>query len=251
FLRTIEDNRAILEPEIFTQMLQGGGQDLAGWTAWDLDRDAARLRRHSGGLAMRVRLKDTWPHPRAVQTGGVLAPATFAAWLDDPEDAIARLARIVPPDLVDTPFPGEPAKFDLVNGWRVARSTGATRTGFRRARLFRTRAAGEDRLRYEIRAPAPASFALKVNARPVGGVQVGTAWTAAEIDVSSVAPGDAFVLEFAREGEAANFDEGCFTVRLPGVEEPRMTFPGPAARRGLRRRLGTLLARLRQRLGAD
>lgn len=262
FLHTLVGNRAILEPELFTQMLHDGRTasepDLPAWTAWTFDRDADALRRRSGGLAMRVRLRAPWPHPRAVQQAGILPPATYAAWLGNPAEAVARLARVVPTALVDTDFPGTPAKFDLINGWRVARSTHSTRTGFRRARLFRRRRDGEATLHYEIRAAAPGRFVFRVNAREVGTLEVGHDWAGAAIDVSAVRPGDTFVLEFAREGDVGGFDESCFAVRLPGTSDPppvanpppgadRPPIPAPVAVmlwRRLRRRLGGLRRRL-------
>jgi SAM-dependent methyltransferase len=249
-LLTLERNRDILVTGIFTQMLHGGrtgsGQDLTEWTAWELDRDAPLLRQRSGGLAMRVRLLEPWPHPRAVQRDGILPPATFAAWLADPEGAIANLARIVPRGFVDRPFPGPPAKFDLINGWRVARSTTTMRTGFRRARLFRTRHPGEQRLHYEIRARSPGTFAFKVNARRVGTAEVGPAWTRIEIEVGSVPAGDVFLLEFAREGETSGFEEACFDVRLPAAW-PRLADIAAAARpAALRRRIARYVNDMRQ-----
>ncbi len=248
FLLTLERNRGILDIGLFTDTLHGNpagnGRDLKAWTAWDFDRDAAMLRRRSGGLSMRIRLKAPWPHPRAVQRAGVLAPATFASWLDDPEGAIAHLARIMPAELADTPFPGPPAKFDLINGWRVARSTTATRTAFRRGRLFLTRTPQHARLHYEIRSATPAAFAFKVNARPVGTLEVGTDWTPAAIDVSGVPPGDIFVLEFARLGKAAQFDDACFTVRLPGATEVPQQVEAIVPHPSLSRRIAGLLGRL-------
>ncbi|BDG70905.1 class I SAM-dependent methyltransferase [Roseomonas fluvialis] len=218
FLATLERHRGVLAPELFTQMLHGGrlgkGPDLTDWTAWDLDADSALLKARSGSLAMRVRLTAPWPAARHLQTAGILDPATFAAWLDEPERAVAELARIMPRAYLDTPFPGAPAKFDLLNGWRVARSTPTTRTAYRRARLFRTRAAAPV-LRFEIRAATPAAFTFHANAQPAGAAEVGTDWTPVEVDVSAVPPHDPFVLELRREGERADFNAGCFDVRLP------------------------------------
>lgn len=225
FLGTLERNRDILEPEIFTQILYGGvsGTDpaLEEWARWDLDRDAAMLKGRSGSIAMRVRLKAPWPHPRALQRDGVLAPATFVAWLEDPPRAVAELARIIPGDLLDTPFPGTPTKFDLINGWRVAQTDAESRTGHRRARLFRRRGKAKA-LRFEISSAVPARFTFCVNAAPVGAAEVGAEWKRVVIDVTSVPPGEPFVVEFRREGEAADFDAGCFRVRPPQ--------PGPLAR---------------------
>lgn len=221
FFATLAANRSILLTELFTDTLHGGrsgdGPTLTDWTRWDFDTEADLLRQRSGGLAMRVTLKAPWPHPPALQLNGALAPATFADWLDEPDSVVARLARIVPAELVDTPFPGAPAKFDLLNGWRVAQSTVTTRTAFRRGRLFRTRRAAQ-RLDFELRSPAPAAFTFLVNARPVGAAEVGTGWTPVSIDISAVPEGDVFLLEFRRDREAADFDAACFEVRLPGSQ---------------------------------
>jgi hypothetical protein len=141
--------------------------------------------------------------------------------------------------MLDTPFPGEPAKFDLINGWRVARSTGTTRTAYRRARLFRSRGAAAV-LRFEARSTVPARITLLVNAVPAGTTEVGAAWTALEADIAAVPPGEPFVLEFQREGEPADFDAGCFEVRLPGTRAP----PGPALGARLRDLLPRRLLRL-------
>lgn len=235
FFATLAANRSIVDTELFTDTLHGGrsgsGAHLTEWTRWDFDTEADLLRQRSGGLAMRVTLKAAWPHRPALQRNGALAPVTFAAWLGEPDSAVARLARIVPRELVDTPFPGAPAKFDLLNGWRVAQSTETTRTAFRRARLFRTRRT-TPRLDFELRSPAPASFTFLVNAHVVGAAEIGTDWTPVSLDVSAVPEGDVFMLEFRREGAAADFDAACFQVRLPG------------ARAGLVERLRVLARRL-------
>jgi SAM-dependent methyltransferase len=220
FLATLEANGAILETELFTQILYGGRSGtepaLVDWTQWHLGTDAALLKARSGSLAMRVRLLAPWPHGRALQHDGVLAPATFAGWLDDPARAVAELVRILPGELLDTPFPGPPAKFDLINGWRVAQSTETTRTAHRRARLFRTRGTAPT-LHFAMRSKVQASIALSVNARPVGRVAIGPAWSKVAVDVSLVPTGQRFVLEFQREGEAADFDAADFEVRLDGA----------------------------------
>ncbi len=243
FLATLERDRAILSPELFTQVLYGGrsgdGPTLTDWTPWDIDADAGLLKRRAGTLAMRVRLTAPWPHGRAMQRDGILPPATFATWLDDPTRAVAELARIIPPDLLDTPFPGQPAKFDLINGWRVAQSTATTRTGHRRARLFHTRGAAPT-LRFEMRSAAPATITLRANARQIGRAEIGPDWSKVAADVSAVPQGEPFVLEFQREGEPADFDSGDFDVRLSG------------ARAGWRGRIRTLLPRsLHRQLGLD
>ena len=241
FLATFERNRTILAPEIFTQILYGGrsgtGPDVADWTRWDFDTDSPLLKARSGSIAMRVRLNAPWPHPRARQRDSVLPPATYAAWLDDPIAAVARLARIMPRHFLDTPFPGPPAKFDLLNGWRVAQSTATTRTGYRRARLFRTRAA-DAVLRFELRSPVDAAFSFRVNAEVVGTAQAGPAWTPVTVDVSAVPQGQPFVLEFQREGTPADFESGCFQLRLPN-----------AAARLADRLRGLVPRRVRRRLG--
>ncbi len=223
FFATVERERSVLTPELFTQMLYGGpsgqGPDIVDWTRWEFDNDAALLKGRCGSLAMRIRLNAPWPEPRRLQTEGILEPATFAAWLEDSEHAVAELARIMPHQFVDTPFPGQPTKFDLLNGWRVARSTPTTRTGFRRARLFRTRGA-EAALRFEIRSSEPAEFTFQINARPTGRAAVAANWTEVAIDVSTVPEGEVFVLEFRREGTSDSFEASCFDVRLPCGKDP-------------------------------
>ena len=215
----LESNREILETEIFSQTIYGGrsgtGPDLTEWTAWDLDRDGDLLKQRGGCLAIRVRLKAPWPHGRLVQGPGVLSPGVFATWLDVPDTVIARLARLIPRNSIDESFPGRPSKFDMLNGWRVARSTDTTRTAFRRGRLFRIRQAGTKTLRFEMRSPVPTDIAFFVNAQRVGDVNVGVDWTKATIDISYARVDEVFVLEFRREGQIANFDESCFEVRLP------------------------------------
>ena len=246
FLATIERNRAILAPELFTETLHattdGSGAARPGWTAWDFDRDRARLKRHAGGLAMRIRLLAPWPHPRGVQRDGVLAPATYAQWLEDPATVLAFLARLVPSDYVDAPFPGTPTKFDLLNGWRVAQTTGRARTGYYRARLYRTRPASGV-LALQIRAATPGPMAALVNGRQVATTEVGDAWRDLEIDLSGLPKGETCLVELRRLGEPADFDAGCFEVRLPGAAavmaafQPRYAFRYRVAR-ALRRLAG-------------
>lgn len=246
FLATIARNRAILAPEIFTETLHAApdGSDGArpGWMAWDFDRDRAMLQRRAGGLAMRIRLLAPWPHPRRVQRDGILAPATYAAWLEAPGTVLASLARLVPPEHVDAPFPGTPSKFDLLNGWRVAQTTGRRRTAYHRARLYRTRG-GSGTLALQLRAATPGPIAALVNGRQVGLVEVGADWRAATIDLSAVPAGEVCLVELRRTVEPADFDAGCFDVRAAGMAgmlaslQPRFALRYRAAR-ALRRLAG-------------
>ncbi len=218
FLDTIERNREVLAPELFTQVLYGGRSGscpaLEAWSVWDFDAHRQMLKARSGSIAMRVRLTAPWPHPRALQREGVLPPATFVEWLDDPTRATAYLARIIPRAMLDMPFPGVPGKLDLINGWRVAQCTATERIAYRRARLFRSRGVART-LRFELRSPVQAQITLLVNAVPTDTASVGATWTTLEADLSALARGEPFVIEFRREGEPSNFDTGCFEVRQP------------------------------------
>jgi hypothetical protein len=68
-----------------------------------------------------------------------------------------------------------------------------------------------------MRSKVQASIALSVNARPVRRVAIGPTWSKVAVDVSLVPTGQRFVLEFQREGEAADFDAADFEVRLDGA----------------------------------
>ena len=161
FLATPLANREIVSIDLFTHVLYGGrsgrDSDLHDLVRWDIDEDLPWLRQRAGALAMRLTLQRPWPHPRALQTAGVLEPAAFASWLDDQSHAVSKLAEVIPAHHIDAPFPGKGTKFDLLNGWRRPSWYRFSREGYKRARWF-LRRGGANLLTFELK-PASSGHA--------------------------------------------------------------------------------------------
>lgn len=214
FVTIQEQNADILSVDVFTHELFNHATNavIAERTKWDITKDADRLRRCNGGLAMRVKLLKPWPHGRRKQTAGILSPSIFSKWLTDPSAAIARLAAIIPPEHVNLPFPGVQTKFSLLNGWRLPTGAPDSRMAYQRARWFLTRQ-GARELTFSIRSPQPAAFTILVNNTVVHRVQAAAEWIPVILKLSkldSVAP---FVVEIRRDEEDEDFDRACFEVR--------------------------------------
>jgi SAM-dependent methyltransferase len=232
--------------ELFTHTLYDApsGGTLTELTPWSYESDLALLSQRSGSLAMRVWLDGAWPEPAKLQRASVLRTATLAEWLTSESAASAKLASLLPPGLLDLPFPGDRgSKFELLNGWRLPKSrrgprgagpvarllsrlashlgssTAEWRTAYRRGRWFLRRPAAGDALAFEVGLPEPD--------QPDGGsVQIllddhlcaehplaRSSWTPVEIGLASIDPGQVFTVEIRKQGGDDSLAGASFAVR--------------------------------------
>ena len=217
FVRPLLENAACLQAEVFTHILYHGrsglGRDLTEWTAWDLAHDAGLLARRNGTIALRVKLLKPWPQPRRVQVDGKVSPKTYVQWLDEPSAAMSRLAAILPASYINQPFPGEPSKFDLLNGWRLPRKWARGRTAYRRGRWFLERG-DKDYLSFSVKSAVAAPFSVLIDGIPVHQLAVGRRGRkAVTIDLRHIPRAQRFVVEIRRDDPTGDFDACCFQVQ--------------------------------------
>ncbi len=212
----------LLDVELYTHTVEGPTFDAAitSLTRWSLRDDARRLANCSGSLALRVRLKERWTAAPRMQARTVLKPSQYATWLDSATSAVARLAPLMPDKYVDLPFPGiRGSKFELLNGWRLAVPGKTSRTAYHRGRWFLRRPAGVDRLSFEVGLPEadPAGEDIAeifLDGRSCGERAIGRgAFESVDIDLSSVPPGQVFVVEIRRKRAGDSLDDGTLEVR--------------------------------------
>jgi hypothetical protein len=181
----------------------------------------AKLVASGGSIAMRATVRRSLRLERRVQGPAVLRAGDYAGVLGDYRAAVETLLPLLPPELVDRPFPGEKqTKFELLNGWRKPQLDASVRIGFRRARWFLTRPDGVTSLQFDV---SP----LSGTSGPTMKVRLGDAiaasarldtgsWTHVSVPLAAVAAGARFTceLELGVDGVAeAGFDDYCFAVR--------------------------------------
>jgi ubiquinone/menaquinone biosynthesis C-methylase UbiE len=226
FAATLCKHVGKLEAELFTTMLYGGrsgsGPNLTDRTAWDLARDLEMLAQRSGGLDMRVTLRQPLGEPRALQTAGILSPAEYVSWMNDEAHAVSRLAGLMPDEYIDRPFPGTHGKFDLLNGWRLpALTKPGVRTAYRRARWFLTR--GEaPMLSFMLRSPSETDFEFRLDSAVVHRAKAGPEWSQIDIPLQRIAAGQRFVAEIKRIEANEDFEACCFDVRDRQLATPTL-----------------------------
>lgn len=217
FVETPLANATSVGTELYTHVLYGGRSgreaDLHDFVRWETPRDLAWLRQRAGALAMRLTLREAWPHRRRLQTAGALAPVEFASWLDDQSLALSKLAAVLPAQHVDAPFPGRGTKFDLLNGWRRPKLLSFSRQGYKRARWFLRRDRRRNLLSFELNPGAPADFSVLLGGRKVVEKRCQGGWERFTVMLDEIPEGAVFAVEIRRESPAASFEEGCFSVR--------------------------------------
>lgn len=215
-VKTLRNNKEILNTEIFTTVLYGGicgeGKTETDIAQWNLDADGETLDQRYGSLALRVELLKEWPHERNYQKNGVLDAALFADWLDDQSVAVSQLAQFIDESELNRAFPGPQTKIDLINGWRTNSKRSSERIGYRRARWFLKRISSKS-VEFEIKSNAQTKFEFLLNGTIVKSAVVGAHWQKISIDLESINELSAFVLEIRRIEDAGDFDLNCFRVR--------------------------------------
>lgn len=214
-----------LDIEVYTHTLYNApsGGTLSDLTQWNLAKDGKMLSCRSGSLAMKVKLKETWPEAPRLQREGILSALTYSLWLESEAVAFAELAKLMPQKYVDLDFPGgRGSKFELLNGWRIQQPNQHARTAYRRGRWFFTRTQRCDALLFEAgivgeRSGTPKTLDIVLAGKHVGSVQLtpGAAWATVQIDLSGIFPmGKIFAVELRLQGCASDTLAECsFSVR--------------------------------------
>ena len=222
FASTFSLHPELLEVEIFTHTLYGdpSGGTLTEFMPWNFAKDSGMLSKHSGSLALRVRLNAPWPEPAKLQADAVLTPARYAEWLTSESSAIAKLASLMPDSCIDLPFPGgRGSKFELLNGWRLQKPFQHARTAYRRGRWFIRRPEIADALVFEaglVNSSNTAEGSIQVlldghivcESRLMAG-----SWTRVLLDLSGIPPSHVFAVEILKLGGDDSLDGAAFVVR--------------------------------------
>ncbi len=187
---------------------------------WNLKRDHSFLKRQSGSLALRIKLKEIWPEKAPLQKHSVLSPSRYAEWLLSGSDAIQKLAPLMPDCYVDLPFPGKSSsKFELLNGWRMPRPYEHLRTAYKRARWFLKKPVDKNLLQFQIRATEnsiqdmPKASVLVDNNLKEELTFKRDSWTTVSIDISNVASGQTFAVEIKKLSDEMALDQASFLVK--------------------------------------
>jgi SAM-dependent methyltransferase len=190
-----------------------------GMQSWDFDRDRQALGDSSGSIALRCRVRKQIAIAPGCQGPTVLPAGEYAQSLTDYEKSIRTLARYVPSDHVNRPFPGtNQIKFELLNGW-LAPTGAPIRSAYRRARWFLRRPAKAEAVTFEVRQPnvpltGPCIISVLINGVVGQSLQLASAnWYRIAIPVLRVPCGDVFALEIQLDSRSDSFDEGLFEVR--------------------------------------
>ena len=187
---------------------------------WSFERDLSFLKKQSGSLALRIKLKEPWPEKAPLQRDTVLSPSRFAEWLLSGSDAIQKLAPLMPDRYVDLPFPGKSSsKFELLNGWRLPQPYQHLRTAYKRGRWFLKKPVDKNALQFQIKATDNSSEEKsKVIVLVDGNLKEELAlnrnsWTTASIDISNVGPGQTFAIEIKKLSDDMALDQASFLVK--------------------------------------
>lgn len=230
FVATLKKHPNLLDVELYTHTLYNApsGGTLSDFTRWSLDKDGPMLSRRSGSLALRVRLKSAWSEPATIQKNGILAASEYVSWTSSASNALAKLAPLIPEQYLDLPFPGTTgSKFELLNGWRVARPFHQARTAYQRGRWFLRRADTQDTLVFELGLTSAgtstvSSIALLLNGKEVSLHSVcHTSWNRVVLDISRIPVGQVFAVEMQQKGGGDSLDEASFVVRNRRFMSPR------------------------------
>jgi ubiquinone/menaquinone biosynthesis C-methylase UbiE len=183
-------------------------------------RKRKRLSTVSGSLAIKVHVRKPLPLLGKTQGSTVLRAGDYARVLDNYEDALAKLAPLLPSAFVDSAFPGErQTKFELLNGWQKPEPGREFRCAYKRARWFLTRPEHSQTLRFCARKGSASrvvsSLQVRIGAVLVG-IPLGDEWSEALVSVSHVPLRTRFVCELhviPAEIDDLGFDDYCFAVK--------------------------------------
>lgn len=179
----------------------------------------ARYLPAGGAIALRAEVTRPLSLERRRQRAHTIRAGTYAAVLGDYGAALRAVLPLLPPELVDRPFPGErQTKFELLNGWRKPQPGDAARVAYRRARWFLTRRDGAERLQFEV-SPATgkdATLTVRVDAVAAATIRLEAGrWATTDVSIAQVEPAARFLceLELETDDEGVDFDECSFVVR--------------------------------------
>lgn len=209
------EHAEIVSTDLYTQVLYGGisgsDEDVLSMTHWDLELHGNALHERSGSIAMRMRLKQSWPLERRMLKKGVISASDYADLLDDQSLAMAELSRFVPKSYVDQEFPGRPNKFDLLNGWRLERPTRKSRVAYKRARRFVT-ASRADVLSFQVTSPVPSEFALLIDGEEAAVFSADQTKKQVRQPIAGPLKTKTVSIEIQKQSNNESFDHSCFTV---------------------------------------
>lgn len=200
--------------------------------------DMCRYSQCGGSFALRLRRLASAPLQRKKLSEPLVCPSVLNDWLTNQSFAMSELARFVPEEHVNAPFPGTNSKFQLLNGWRLIMAERVNalfpgrnckfqllnkwilrlfcdigRCAYSRGRWFLRRNPAEQKMSFEIKSCAPAKFDVLINGGSVQQVEVGIRWKKICVDLRDIAADQTFALEISRQGNAESFDANCFSVR--------------------------------------
>ena len=229
FSKTLIEQSGNLEVKFLTSTLYGFREsaraeprDYFDLRWWPFEMHA-RLAQAAGTIALRVRSHGKSRPAAAMQKIWVLRAGDYAKVLGDFEAATTLLAKHLPSQYRDRPFPGgTQTKFELLNGWQSPKDDRSQRSAYRRARWFLSRPPGTSRLAFEVSKVDPVNgqhLEILVNGHTVGSpIQFGgNVWHAVEVAIPPViSEGECFVLELRillDDASNANFADFLFAVR--------------------------------------
>jgi GT2 family glycosyltransferase/SAM-dependent methyltransferase len=211
-----------LDIELYTHTLYRSpllGGPLTELTLWNFQKNLKMLSRHSGSIALRVRLKEPCPAPALVQHEQLLAADTYADWLTSAASAIAKLAPLIPEQYVDLSFPGtQPSKFELLNGWRLRKPKQLGRTAYQRGRWFLRRPANAESLIFDLQftqgAEAIRTFEVLLDGQPFREYTLKQGETMQVlVDIKSIPEGQVFAVEIRQLQYSPTLEDGEFEVK--------------------------------------
>lgn len=222
FVSTLEKHLDLLDVELYTHMLYNApaGGDLSELTLWRWDKDRDMLSKRSGSLAMRIRLKSSWPEPARLQKQGVITASEYVSTLSSATHALSKLAPLIPTQYVDIPFPGRTSsKFQLLNGWRLPKSFHQSRAAYARGRWFLKRSSLQDTLIFDLGLSANGLSRVESVTVLVNGEQQGifpvcvSQWCPVKLNLLHIPSEQVFAVEMQQNGAGDGLDEAAFLVR--------------------------------------
>lgn len=235
FVSALSRHRERLDIEVITSEVHGlqpdrlarglrlpkvGKRNLPYPRQWSFDEAIDLLSSTSGGLALRVRLKQPLAVSSPKQMLGTIKPADFARALDSQSHGIAKLAAYVPREYIDLSLLGsEHAKFRLLNGWKLHEAGLPYRAAFGRARSFHSCRRIDDFLRVDVLLPHVPKRDIPVIVIQVNGEAVARRslcrglWTEIVTPVEGLEPGAVAALEIRIETTLGDSEARTFYVR--------------------------------------
>jgi SAM-dependent methyltransferase len=243
FISALSRHRDRLDIEVITSEVHGlqsdrlarglrlpkvGKRNLPYPRQWSFDEAIDLLSNTSGGLALRVRLKQPLAVSSPKRMLGTIKPADFARALDSQSHGIAKLAAYMPEEYIDLSLLGsEHAKFRLLNGWKLPETGLPYRAAFGRARSFHACRGKDDVLRVDVLLPHITKRDKPEVVIQVNGVAVARRsscrglWTEIVAQASGLEPGAVAAVEIRIETTLGDSEARTFRVRECGFTSDR------------------------------